>query len=1316
MSTDLLRAVLRLLLPGTSTLVGPNIHTMFLQVLAYTAKASPRLSAELFRMNVVETLYQILTGVSPPSGTEDVAAKIDTVVILQALIHRPREQVYETLNVICELLPNVCNEGLHYVDDLVDAGYPGDHHPPLSGRSKSANEKRVKLLTECKEEVKRFAIILLPTLIDVYSSTINSSVREKVLTAHLKMLSNLDIEILEEALRPVPYASFLASIFSQQEHSELVTGALQAAELLLERLAHIYRYQFYREGVIAEISKLADRPLQHAVESTDAQKPTDFTQGAGSDEPHEGRDHDSDHDDDDEHEEMHMDLHSDEEDYDGHDIDDDDHDSASDASDMHAPPTLSRARQASNVQDIITRRAKKFMEVHETEDAKPVREQAAKILTDVKSLAEKIKMSVLEGGAKETLQLFRRLAEYFDGEALDSITSYELMSSGIAKILLEIFSAPASNDGVDPRPAFLEAFMGASTANKTKTTVSASPATPFSILVSKLQDLLSRTEHFDLRTPRHQPHDGEPPAHLLAKLMRLKLVADDDSGIPVHFRNIVVSIQAIATFKSLDDYLRPRLVLSERPKRARDPFAAYAEAMSQGRSPALPPPHTAGETKASSTSRKSKSKQTASSSEAQAGPSSTSQQKSRRSSRKQEAPPPPPPPPALASKKEEALQVPDEERISDDDSLDDSALDPGALEAFMEGLQDDMEAMDAMDEDGPDPSAVNVEVASTGKVIARKEDGTKVATPVQGQTPTKSSSSDRQQSARSGLAALLGSAGLRQALGSSAGALSYSAAVQSTPQDWHIEFSVNGQRIPNDTTIFKAVHFSLTEPSEMVHHSDPRIWSNYYTFKFRRVPGPPPPKSKLSSTSETAELMPSSLEKHPQTADILSLLSILHCLNSNLDDVLSDSKEQIKLNQEPLSQFVNTKLTAKLNRQLEEPLIVASECLPGWSHDLSRLYPFLFPFETRLQFLQSTSFGYSRSMRRWQDAQAANGNANHRDRHRDERMMALGRPQRQKVRISRVRMLDSALKVLELYGDSPSLLEVEFFDEVGTGSGPTLEFYATVSKEFSKKKLKMWRENDYNSDSEYAFGKQGLFPAPMSAEEAESEAGKRLLHYFKMLGKFVARAMLDSRIIDVNFNPTFFRVGDGSAPVTPSLGSLRTVDPDLAQSLSLLRRFANAKKAIERDTNLNAAQKEQAFRDIEIDGAHVEDLGLDFTLPGYPIALVEDGADKSVTIENVGDYVRKVLDFTLGCGVQRQVDAFRAGFSEVFPYTALKTFTPDEISMIFGRANEDWSLESTWPATGIVAKTNTVQHLWTRSRRTMATIWTARVFEISCKS
>ena len=235
-----------------------------------------------------------------------------------------------------------------------------------------------------------------------------------------------------------------------------------------------------------------------------------------------------------------------------------------------------------------------------------------------------------------------------------------------------------------------------------------------------------------------------------------------------------------------------------------------------------------------------------------------------------------------------------------------------------------------------------------------------------------------------------------------------------------------------------------------------------------------------------------------------------------------------------------------------------------------------------------------------------------------------------------------------------------------------------MSKEFSKTKLKLWREADTNDGDEYAFGAGGLFPAPMSEEQASNENGKRILHLFKMLGKFVARSMIDSRIIDVSFNPTFFRIGDKLKRVTPSLslGAVKTVDAFLAKSLKLIKTFAVAKKAINENGNLTAAQKVAAAQALTIDGVQIDDLGLDFTLPGYSIDLLPNGSTISVTIDNVEMYLDKVIDMTLGSGVQRQVDAFRTGFTQVFPYSALSAFTPDELVMLFGRIEEDWSLES----------------------------------------
>ncbi|PQE21443.1 HECT-domain-containing protein [Rutstroemia sp. NJR-2017a BBW] len=1302
-STDLLRAILRLLLPGTTNLIGPSIHTQFLRVLAFTAKASPNLSAELFKMNVVETLYQILTGVSPPSATDDVASKLDSVVIMQALIHRTREQVIETLNVICELLPGLPREYDSNLDDSFEGDVPSAPGSSSStSRKKSANEKRIELLEGCKDEVRRFAIILFPTLTDAFSSTINLSVRQKVLSAQLKMLSNLDKDILMEALRAVPYASFLAAILSQQDHPSLVNYALQAAELLLVRLDDIYRYQFYREGVIAEIAKLAaveqpkveSKPASTEAIQTDPPASANIeterkisekegqNTGDGDDEDHTSSDDDNeDNEDENENEPRH------------------DHDDIPE--DVTASPVSSRGStmsldgpprhapsELSSMMNIITLRAKKFLDVHENEkNSKSMKKKATKILASLQSLASDIENFYLRQGPGNGVELFNTLASYFDGDVLESVTSAELLNSEVVRVLLEVFNNPDEPLANDARSAFLEVFMGRTVAKKPKTTTADSPATPFSLLIHKLQDLLSRSEHFEVVTVHQNTFDGNrsSAASMLAKQIRLKLVADDDSDIPRSFRNIMVSIHAIATFKALDDYLRPRISMSDRsdrrPARARDglsgalaalaaaglpnPYAGVPNAQARLAAAAAASQNTPA-TSTSRTPRKSKSKTDPAATPASADQSMTNtpQEKApaRRSSRRQQAqtePPPPPPPMQEEDSLANALECADERQLSEDDDMEDSA----ALDAIVGDLEEDM------DEDSPsDPTAVNLEVAVGGKVTARKEDGTRVATPSQ-TAPNPSRSTSALQNAMAAQAAL-------STPPTSSRPMSYAAAVQAVPQDWHIEFSLDDKVIANETTIYRAVH-GTSNPVE--DSSSRSVWSAIHPIKFKRVPGPPPPEpSSLSqaaevSTETTASGIPASLDKHPATSSILRLLNILHALNANLDDVLAENKDTLKLNAEPLSQFVNTKLTAKLNRQLEEPLIVASNCLPSWSEDLARLYPFLFPFETRHLFLQSTSFGYARSMTRWQNAQSAD--ESRRDRHRDERPF-LGRLQRQKVRISRSKILESALKVMELYGASQSILEVEYFEEVGTGLGPTLEFYSTVSKEFSKKKLKLWRETDANDADEYAFGTRGLFPAPMSEEQASNENGKRILHLFKMLGKFVARSMIDSRIIDVSFNPTFFRIGDESKPVTPSLGAVKTVDEQLAKSLKMIKKFAVAKKAIAENGALTPAQKVTATEALEIDGARIEDLSLDFTLPGYPIDLLPNGSQIAVTIDNVDLYLEKVIDMTLGSGVQRQVDAFRAGFTQVFPYSALSAFTPDELVMLFGRIEEDWSLET----------------------------------------
>lgn len=452
-SPDLLRAITRLLLPGTTNLIGPNIHTQFLWVLSITARASPKLSVELFRMNIVDTLYQILTGVSPPNSSSDATSEIDSVVIMQALIHRPRDQVSETLNVICELLPGLPRDPSLLGLNLPMTAHLGSRASITSNTAKkSPVDEKIELLAGCREELKRFVVILLPTLTDAYSSTVNLGVRQKVLGAQLKMLSNLDLPILEDALRSVPYASFLGSILSQQDHPTLVLSALQAAELLIERMEGIYRYQFYREGVIAEISKLASKTIEKKadkgpetpknvrVSPPEREGQSQGTTKLGHARERDGMTESQDPDDDS------MNTSDEENEHDHEDVREDITTSPGSSQDA---PFLSRRHQpmltrTTDLESCIVLQARKFIGAHESgENGRESRERAASSLQELRTLSLEMENHFLRNRYGDSISLFRRLASYFVGDPLETITSYELLQSGIVETLVKVFSNSA---------------------------------------------------------------------------------------------------------------------------------------------------------------------------------------------------------------------------------------------------------------------------------------------------------------------------------------------------------------------------------------------------------------------------------------------------------------------------------------------------------------------------------------------------------------------------------------------------------------------------------------------------------------------------------------------------------------------------------------------------------------------------------------------------------------------------------------------------------------------------------------------------------
>lgn len=64
------------------------------------------------------------------------------------------------------------------------------------------------------------------------------------------------------------------------------------------------------------------------------------------------------------------------------------------------------------------------------------------------------------------------------------------------------------------------------------------------------------------------------------------------------------------------------------------------------------------------------------------------------------------------------------------------------------------------------------------------------------------------------------------------------------------------------------------------------------------------------------------------------------------------------------------------------------------------------------------------------------------------------------------------------------------------------------------------------------------------------------------------------------------------------------VDPALASSLSKIQAYGVARREIELNISMSPSEKQAAYDNLTIHGAHLEDLALDFTVPGYDIELV----------------------------------------------------------------------------------------------------------------
>mmetsp|Transcript_99855 Transcript_99855/g.177724 ORF Transcript_99855/g.177724 Transcript_99855/m.177724 type:complete len:1782 (+) Transcript_99855:114-5459(+) len=372
--------------------------------------------------------------------------------------------------------------------------------------------------------------------------------------------------------------------------------------------------------------------------------------------------------------------------------------------------------------------------------------------------------------------------------------------------------------------------------------------------------------------------------------------------------------------------------------------------------------------------------------------------------------------------------------------------------------------------------------------------------------------------------------------------------------------------------------------------------------------------------------------------EILELLSAFHNI------FMYTRSMQVEMGASEDEQFHCNSLTSVLLRQLSDPLAVCTGSIPSWCPKLAGACRFLLPHSVRRILHHSCNLGLGRALHHVQQRAVAQHATSQEAHRRLEGEVSVGSVPRQKVRISRQRLMDSAVKVMNLYGAGTALLEVEYAGEVGTGSGPTLEFYAQVADALRNSDPCLFRK-----------GTPGgmIFPEPYDQDwlRGEAQAAQQILERFRLLGHMVAKCILDNRLMDIQLHPAFWRSVLGYAPL--SLQTLRSVDPEIYASLENLRNMESDK---------------------------LEHLCVDFTLPGHAqLELKPQGVDITLNGENLDEYLTRVTEVSLVEAVASQISAFRTAFRELLPLETCRIWSEQELSsIIIGSSVRDdtfWSLE-----------------------------------------
>ncbi|PIA38680.1 hypothetical protein AQUCO_02700123v1 [Aquilegia coerulea] len=516
-------------------------------------------------------------------------------------------------------------------------------------------------------------------------------------------------------------------------------------------------------------------------------------------------------------------------------------------------------------------------------------------------------------------------------------------------------------------------------------------------------------------------------------------------------------------------------------------------------------------------------------------------------------------------------------------------------------------------------------------------------------------------------------------------------------------FYLKGKPIDHELTFYQAIlQQKVKEEHEVIVGSG--FWNEVYEVAYGKAAEP---KSKSQECFNGSELSSSrgnyifwqnvpffysflvselrcGLEKSDPAYEILFLLKILEGVNRFAFNLMSQVQRHAFSSGEkqdlenlvvigptvPPTEFVNIKLTEKLEQQMRDPLAVSTGSMPSWCNQLMITCPFLFGFDARCKYFRQVVCNSSQG-RHLLVPQAVNNSVS--PARRNSHASGL---RRKKFQVCRSDILNSATKMMDQHARQKAILEVEYDEEVGSGLGPTMEFYTLVSHEFQKVGLGMWR-GDYSNltvvkesiieDPGIVLAPFGLFPRPLSSL-SKSFNELRLVEVIKkfvLLGQIVAKALQDGRVLDLLFSKAFYKL---VLEQELNIYDIHSIDPELGRTLLEFQALIDRKKVSHSVSELPFIS-DSCFRNTRI-----EDLWLDFTLPGYPEYMLSSGDEhKMVDFSNLEEYVSSIVDATVKSGISRQVEAFRSGFNQVFPIKNLQIFTEVELERLLCGEQDAWT-------------------------------------------